>query len=135
MSKLPKFECGGSIHIITNNQLGFTTNPTDDRSFARSSDIVKPFGIPVLRVNTANPEAVIKVCKFMIKYWQKFGKDVLVDMIGYRFYGHNELDEPSFTQPLMYKEIRSRKTPPQAYADTLVANNVISVEDVQKTRD
>jgi len=69
MSRLPKFGCHGTIHIITNNQVGFTTNPCDDRSFARSSDIVKPFGIPVLRVNTANPDAVIKASRFMVKYW------------------------------------------------------------------
>ena len=134
MSKLPKFECGGSLHLITNNQLGFTTDPTDDRSFARSSDIVKPFGIPVLRVNTAEPEAVIRTSRFMVRYWQKYGKDALCDMIGYRFFGHNELDEPSFTQPLMYKVIRERQTPPQQYADQLVAEGVITADEVQKIR-
>ena len=113
MSRLPKFECGGTMHIITNNQLGFTTDPVDDRSFKRSSDIVKPFGIPVLRVNTGEPESVIRACRFMVRYWQKYGKDCLIDMIGYRFYGHNEVDEPSFTQPKMYKAIRERTTPPQ----------------------
>jgi len=107
--------------LITNNQLGFTTDPTDDRSFARSSDIVKPFGIPVLRVNTSDPEAVIRCSRFMVRYWQKYAKDALCDMIGYRSYGHNELDEPSFTQPIMYQKIRAMKTPPQRYAAQLIA--------------
>jgi probable 2-oxoglutarate dehydrogenase E1 component DHKTD1 len=112
LSKLPKFGCQGSLHIITNNQVGFTTNPEDDRSFKYSADIVKPFGVPVLRVNTADPEAVIKACRFLVAYWEKYEKDALIDMIGYRYYGHNEVDEPSFTQPLMYAKIRSLETPP-----------------------
>ena len=87
--------------------MGFTTNPEDDRSFEHSADIVKPFGVPILRVNTGDPEAVIRVCKLMVAYWHKYKKDILVDMIGFRFYGHNEVDEPSFTQPLMYQKIRS----------------------------
>lgn len=110
LSKLPKFSCDGSVHIITNNQVGFTTSPEDDRSFRNSADIVKPFGVPILRVNTSDPESVIKCTKLMIKYWQKYKKDILIDMIGYRFYGHNEVDEPSFTQPIMYKKIRSMET-------------------------
>ena len=112
LSKLPKFDCKGSIHIITNNQVGFTTNPEDDRSFKHSADIVKPFGVPILRVNTSDPEAVIKACRFLVSYWETFEKDALIDMIGYRFCGHNEVDEPSFTQPLMYQKIRSLETPP-----------------------
>lgn len=92
---------GGSVHIITNNQLGFTTNSEDGRSFDHSSDIVKSFGIPVVRINAADPattpEDVIRVCRFMIKYWKTFGKDILVDMIGWRKHGHNEVDEPAFT--------------------------------------
>ena len=97
MSKLPKFSCDGSIHVITNNQLGFTTMPEDDRSFPYSADIVKPFGVPIVRVNTSDPESVIRACKFMVRYWKKYQKDVLIDMIGFRFYGHNEVDEPAFT--------------------------------------
>lgn len=97
LSKLPKFTCDGSLHIITNNQVGFTTIPEDDRSFKNSADIVKPFGVPILRVNTSDPEAIIKCTKFMVNYWKKFKKDILIDMIGFRFYGHNEVDEPSFT--------------------------------------
>ena len=93
--------------------MGFTTEPTNYRSFEHSADLVKPFEVPILRVNTCDPVAVIKACKFAVKYWMRYRKDVLIDMIGYRYYGHNEVDEPSFTQPEMYKKIRSMPTPPQ----------------------
>lgn len=106
--------------------MGFTTSPEDDRSFKNSADIVKPFGVPILRVNTSDIEAVIKCCKFMVRYWLKYKKDILVDMIGFRFYGHNEVDEPSFTQPLMYQKIRSMKTQPVSYAEKLAEAGVIT---------
>ena len=112
LSKLPNFSCGGSIHIITNNQVGFTTEPENYRSFRHSADLVKPFEVPILRVNTNDTVAVIKACKFAVEYWTKYRKDVLIDMIGYRYHGHNEVDEPSFTQPQMYAKIRSMDTPP-----------------------
>ena len=115
LSKLPNFSCGGTVHIITNNQVGFTTEPTNYRSFQHSSDLVKPFEVPILRVNSSDPVAVIKACRFAVEYWSKYGKDVMLDMIGYRYYGHNEVDEPSFTQPVMYKKIREIPTPPQQY--------------------
>ena len=115
LSKLPNFSCGGSIHIITNNQVGFTTEPTNYRSFQNSSDLVKPFEVPILRVNSSDTEAVIRACRFAVEYWSKYGKDVMLDMIGYRYYGHNEVDEPSFTQPVMYNKIRQMPTPPQQY--------------------
>ena len=90
--------------------------------------------MPVLRVNTNDPEAVVKVAKFATRYWQKFGKDICLDMIGYRFYGHNEVDEPSFTQPVMYKEIRSRDTPPTLFASKLIERGTVSKDDVDKLR-
>jgi 2-oxoglutarate dehydrogenase complex dehydrogenase (E1) component-like enzyme len=130
LSKLPKFNCDGSMHIITNNQLGFTTNPEDDRSFKNSADIVKPFDVPILRVNTSDIEAVVQCCKLMIRYWLKYKKDILIDMVGFRFYGHNEVDEPSFTQPLMYKKIRSMPTQPSSYAQKLISEGVISEAEV-----
>lgn len=113
------------MHIITNNQVGFTTDAKDARSFPYASDIVKPFGIPILRVNTSDVDAVTKVCKFMIRYWQKFGKDALVDMIGYRKYGHNEVDEPAFTQPLMYDKIRAIKSTATLYGEQLINEGII----------
>lgn len=83
-----------------------------------------------MRVNTADPESVIKACRFMVRYWHKYGKDVLIDMVGYRYYGHNEVDEPSFTQPLMYQKIRSMKSSVEKYADKLIENKVVTAEDI-----
>ena len=101
LCNLRKFSIGGSVHIITNNQLGFTTHNQDGRSFEHSSDIVKSFGIPVIRINAADAnttvDSLLKVCRFAIDYWRTFKKDILIDMIGYRKHGHNEVDEPSFT--------------------------------------
>lgn len=118
------------MHIITNNQVGFTTEPTNYRSFENSSDLVKPFEVPILRFNSSDIDAVIRACRFAIEYWSRFGKDVMLDMIGYRYYGHNEVDEPSFTQPKMYKKIREMPTPPQMYKEKLIAEGVITEEEV-----
>ena len=135
LSKLPNFSCGGTIHIITNNQVGFTTEPTHYRSFNNSSDLVKPFEVPILRVNSSDPVAVIKACRFAIEYWAKYGKDVMIDMIGYRYYGHNEVDEPSFTQPVMYKKIKGMPTPPLQYQEQLISEGVISAAECEKLRE
>jgi len=97
LCKLSNFTINGTIHLITNNQLGFTTDASDGRSFPFASDIVKPFGTPIIRENTSDIDSVTRVAKFAVRYWQQFGKDVLIDMIGYRKYGHNEVDEPAFT--------------------------------------
>lgn len=97
------------MHIITNNQVGFTTSGADSRSSENASDIVKSFGIPVLRVNSSDgttPENLLKIANFCISYHEKYGKDILIDMIGFRKNGHNEVDEPAFTQPQMYSKIR-----------------------------
>ena len=139
LCNLPKFSVGGSIHVITNNQIGFTTQQDDGRSTRYSSDIVKGFGIPVIRLNASDAvstsENVVKICKFMIKYWKTFNKDILIDMIGFRKHGHNEVDEPSFTQPGMYQKIRNMKISyPQAYADELVGQGIVSNDEVQKIR-
>lgn len=139
MSKLPKFGIDGTIHIITNNQLGFTTNAEDGRSFDHSADIVKSFGVPIIRINAADarctPESLIKICRFMIDYWRTFKKDILIDMIGFRKYGHNEVDEPGFTQPHMYKKIRGMTTTlAQDYAARLVEEGVITQEEVESLK-
>lgn len=126
MCNLPKFTIGGSVHIITNNQVGFTTDPRDGRSFPNSSDIVKSFGIPVIRVNTFDPEAVMRASKLAIRYWQKYGKDILLDMIGCRKYGHNEVDEPAFTQPAMYQKIRAMESLPTQYSKKLVEEKIVA---------
>lgn len=133
LCKLPKFTINGSIHIITNNQVGFTTDSRDARSFPYSSDIVKPFGMPIVRVNTSDVDSVARVCKFLVRYWQQYGKDILVDMIGYRKYGHNEVDEPAFTQPAMYAKIREMKSAGSLYADQLMSEGIIKLQLVEKT--
>ena len=134
LCQLPKFDIGGSIHIITNNQVGFTTNSVDGRSSDHSSDIVKGFGIPVVRINAADggstPESLVRVCKFMVAYWKTFRKDILIDMIGYRKHGHNEVDEPSFTQPEMYKKIRETASLAEQYAERLVGEGVVDEAEV-----
>lgn len=93
---------------------------------------MKPFGIPIIRVNVSDVESVTKVNKLVVRYWQKFGKDILVDMIGYRKYGHNEVDEPAFTQPQMYEKIRSLKSLPTAYGEQLIQTGVIKADKVQQ---
>lgn len=135
LCKLPKYSCNGTIHFITNNQVGFTTDNADARSFPHASDIVKPFGIPIIRVNAHDVEAVTRVCKLAVRYWHEYGKDILIDMIGYRKYGHNEVDEPSFTQPKMYEKIREMKSLPHQYADKLVKEGLIKEQAYQKMID
>jgi 2-oxoglutarate dehydrogenase complex dehydrogenase (E1) component-like enzyme len=91
---------------------------------------VKPFGTPIIRVNAHDVEAVSRVARFAVRYWQNFGKDVLIDMIGYRKYGHNEVDEPSFTQPRMYEVIRAMKSVATTYAENLIAEGTIKETQV-----
>lgn len=102
MGKVPKFNINGTIHLITNNQIGYTTRPIDSRGSKYASDVAKAFNIPILHVNTDSIEDVSKVMQLCIDYRQKFKKDIMVDLICYRKYGHNEVDEPEFTQPKMY---------------------------------
>jgi len=132
LCKLPKFTTNGTIHFITNNQVGFTTDSKDARSFPFASDIVKPFGTPILRVNAHDVEAVARVAKLAVRYWQTYGKDVLIDMIGFRKYGHNEVDEPAFTQPRMYEAIRAMKSVATTYAEKLVAEGTMKEAQVTK---
>lgn len=133
LSELMAYKTGGTIHIITNNQVGFTTDPEDSRSCHYSSDIAKMVRAPVLHVNADDPEAVVWAAQLATSYRQKFQKDVVIDLVGYRRHGHNETDEPSFTQPRMYRVIKSHPTAYQIYKDRLVKEGVISA-DVAETR-
>ena len=132
LCKLPKFTTNGTIHFITNNQVGFTTDSKDARSFPFASDIVKPFGTPIIRVNSHDVESVARVARFAVRYWQQYGKDVLIDMIGFRKYGHNEVDEPAFTQPKMYEAIRNMKSVALAYGEKLIAEGNMKEAQYQK---
>jgi 2-oxoglutarate dehydrogenase E1 component len=110
----------GSIHIIVNNQLGFTTNANDGRSSRYSSDPGKIIEIPIIHVNAEEPDAVISAVRLAMDYRHRFKKDVIIDLIGYRRHGHNELDEPAFTQPIMYENIRNRQTIISTYTKQLL---------------
>jgi 2-oxoglutarate dehydrogenase E1 component len=123
--RLPGFGVGGALHLIANNQIGFTTPPEEGRSTIFSSDLARGFRIPIVHVNADDPEASIEAARLAFAYRVKFHKDFLIDLVGYRRYGHNEGDEPSFTQPLMYEKIAKHPTVRQLWVRTLVERGVI----------
>jgi 2-oxoglutarate dehydrogenase E1 component len=123
--RLPGYHTGGTIHIITNNQLGFTTSPKDARSTIYASDLARGFRIPIVHVNADHPEACIEAARLALAYRIRFQKDFVIDLVGYRRYGHNEGDEPSFTQPVMYRKIATHPTVRQLWAKTLRERGLI----------
>jgi 2-oxoglutarate dehydrogenase E1 component len=125
LSRLPGYRTGGTIHIITNNQLGFTTERQDARSTTYASDLAKGFEIPVVHVNADDPEACLAATRMAHAYREEFGKDFLIDLIGYRRFGHNEGDEPAYTQPLMYRKISDHPTVRELWAEELERRGVI----------
>jgi 2-oxoglutarate dehydrogenase E1 component len=126
MQKLPGYTVGGTLHIVINNQIGFTTLPEEGRSTRYSTDIAKAFGCPVFHVNAEDPESCLFAAKLALSIRQEFGIDVFIDLIGYRKYGHNEGDEPFFTQPLEYKKIRGRSSIRERYIQTLQDRSLAS---------
>jgi 2-oxoglutarate dehydrogenase E1 component len=128
MAQLDGYRVGGTLHIVVNNQIGFTTNYIDGRSSTYCTDVAKVTLSPVLHVNGDDVEAVIQAIQFAIEYRQTFHKDVFIDILGYRKYGHNEGDEPKFTQPLLYKAIGKHKNPRDLYLDKLISEGIISKE-------
>ncbi|CAG8589948.1 16970_t:CDS:10 [Dentiscutata erythropus] len=135
LSNLPHFSSGGSIHIVVNNQLGYTTPAQNARSSWYCSDIGKMINAPVIHVNGDFPEEVTRAVEVAFEYRNKFRKDVIIDLISYRRWGHNELDEPAFTQPLMYNNIRSRKSVPKLYEEKLLAEeSILSDNDISEFR-
>lgn len=125
MVRLDAYKTGGTIHLVTNNQIGFTTNYLDARSSTYCTDIAKVTLSPVFHVNADDAEAVIFVVQLAMEFRQKFHRDVFIDLLGYRKYGHNEGDEPRFTQPLLYKAIASHSNPREIYIKKLIAEGVI----------
>ena len=132
LSGLAAFRTGGTLHIIVNNQVGFTTDPIDARSTRYASDLAKGFEVPIVHVNGDDAESCVHVVRLGIEYRARFGKDFLIDVVGYRRHGHNETDEPAFTQPTLYKKIRSHPTPREVWGSRLVAEGVVSEEDVKR---
>jgi 2-oxoglutarate dehydrogenase E1 component len=126
LSRLPGYSTGGTIHIIANNQLGFTTGPEDVYSTSYASGLARGFKIPIVHVNADDPEACVEAARLAIAYRDRFHRDFLIDLIGYRRYGHNEGDEPAFTQPLMYQTVASHPTVRAVWARTLVDRGVVS---------
>lgn len=126
LSALPGYTTGGTIHIIANNQVGFTTLPSDSRSTRYAGDLAKGFEIPVVHVNADDPESCLAVVRMAIDYRDLFGKDFLIDLVGYRRWGHNEGDEPSFTQPEMYKIIDKHPTVRDLFAQELLKEGVVA---------
>lgn len=130
MSQLEGYKVGGTIHVVINNQIGFTTTSEFSRSTTYSTDVAKMSQVPIFHVNGNDPEAVRTVAIFAVEYRNKFNEDVVIDLLGYRKYGHNEGDEPSYTQPLLYKKIHNQAPVRKIYEDELLTTAQVSQQDV-----
>jgi len=135
LSQVHGYKVGGTIHLIVNNQLGYTTAPHQSRSSDYSTDVAKTVQAPIFHVNADDPEACVWVARLAFDYRQRFNKDVVVDLIGYRRFGHNEGDDPSYTQPLMYRKIAERPTARSIYTQALMDRGDISLEEAERALD
>jgi 2-oxoglutarate dehydrogenase E1 component len=126
LSQLPGYSTGGTVHIIVNNQIGFTTRPCDARSTTYCTDVAKMIQVPIFHVNGEDPEAAVYVAELALDFRQTFHRDVVIDLFCYRRHGHNETDEPSFTQPLLYGKIQKRPTLTAVYTKKLIDDNVLT---------
>jgi probable 2-oxoglutarate dehydrogenase E1 component DHKTD1 len=135
LSNLPHYSCGGSVHVVVNNQIGYTTPGYNSRSTTHTSDVAKMIHAPVIHVNGDHPEEVAKATALAVAYRNTFHKDVVLDLIAFRRWGHNELDEPSFTQPQMYNTIRARKSVPKLYEEKLESQQLLSSAESDALRD
>jgi 2-oxoglutarate dehydrogenase E1 component len=129
---LPGYSTGGTLHLIANNQVGFTTDPNEGRSTRYSSDLAKGFDAPIIHVNADDSEAAISAVQLALAFRERFGHDVVVDLVGYRRFGHNEQDEPAYTQPLMAQAIAEHPTVRAQLAERLVAERDVSAEDAER---
>ena len=134
LSQLTNYRTGGTVHIVVNNQVGFTTDPHSARSTLHCTDLGKAFDVPIFHVNADEPEAVTRVFQMAAQYRAAFGSDVIVDLVGYRRYGHNELDQPFFTQPAMYAAIATHPTALEQYAARLAGEGVATADELGAMR-
>ncbi|MFL6446289.1 MAG: multifunctional oxoglutarate decarboxylase/oxoglutarate dehydrogenase thiamine pyrophosphate-binding subunit/dihydrolipoyllysine-residue succinyltransferase subunit [Bryobacteraceae bacterium] len=134
LSQLEGYTTGGTIHVVTNNQIGFTTNPLDSRSSVYSTDVALAVQAPIFHVNADDPEACLRVAEIAYDYRRRFHRDVVVDVIGYRRQGHNEADDPSYTQPVMYRKIKATPTVATQYADRLTREKLLDKDAVANLR-
>ena len=130
LARLRAYDVGGTLHIIVNNQVGFTTDPTDSRSTRYASDLAKGFEMPIIHVNADDAEACVIAMRIAVAYRTQFGKDFLVDLVGYRRNGHNESDEPAYTQPQLYEKVKAHPTARQVWGSRLIAEGVATQADV-----
>jgi multifunctional 2-oxoglutarate metabolism enzyme len=133
LQALDGYQVGGTVHLMMNNQIGFTTDPDDARSTRWASDLAKGFDVPIVHVNADDVPACMSAVRLAFAFRQEFGHDVLIDLIGYRRFGHNESDEPAYTQPEMYAKIKTKKRVYELWAEQLVTDGVVSREDVERT--
>jgi 2-oxoglutarate dehydrogenase E1 component len=131
LSQLKGYRTGGTVHIVVNNQIGFTTSPVDSRSTRYCTDVAKMIEVPIFHVNGDDPEAVVYVAELALDFRETFGQDVVIDLVCYRKHGHNENDEPAFTQPLMYAAIQKRKTIRGLYTEKLIESGELSEEEAE----
>src|SRR5213078_125678 len=120
LSMLPGYRTGGTVHLVINNQVGFTTAPESARSSVYATDVAKMVQAPIFHVNGDDPEACVRVAKLAFAFRQAFKKDVVIDMVCYRRFGHNETDEPSYTQPQMYERIENQRSVRKLYTEALI---------------
>lgn len=132
LSQLPPYTIGGTLHVIVNNQIGFTTSPSEARSCTYATDVAKMLQVPIFHVNGENPEAVAQVVQICMDFRQQFRRDVVIDMYGYRRLGHNEGDEPSFTQPILYKAIKKRQPVREGYLEHLLKLGEVTREEADE---
>ncbi len=132
LSQVKGYKVGGTIHLIINNQLGYTTAPHHSRSSEYSTDVAKMVQAPIMHVNADDPEACVRVGQLAFAYRQRFNKDVVIDMIGYRRHGHNEGDDPSYTQPVMYRKIADRPSARSIFTQALIDRGELSIEEAEQ---
>uniref|UniRef100_A0A8C5A1F2 Oxoglutarate dehydrogenase L n=1 Tax=Gadus morhua TaxID=8049 RepID=A0A8C5A1F2_GADMO len=131
LSELPSYTTHGTIHVVVNNQIGFTTDPRVARSSPYPTDVARVVNAPIFHVNADDPEAVMHVCRVAAEWRSTFNKDVVIDLVSYRRFGHNEMDEPMFTQPLMYKQIRRQEDVLKKYSDKLISEGVVTLQEFE----